>query len=411
MKRAARLLSLATVLSFAIGNSVWAAANADYNEGQKLYSARNYRAAAAKFETAMRAAPRDPNVIYYCALANQMSSNRTRARQLYEYIISGFPGSQVAGMASTALQQLGGAAPMSGSTAYGGSTSASSGGSERHGQSSGSMNGIQSTDSFSIPFQRGRNGSGVYVDGSINGQGIKFHLDTGAASTVVGANQMEAMGLGRAAAGQKFEITGVGDRTKVEGWNQAVTLRIGQAQCRDFPISVQDHMEGDPLLGQDFLHNFDCEIDPEKMEVVFHKKGSRRGGVAVQPRGTIDIPFRNGPGGHIIVVAQINGKNCEMYFDTGADSVCLGMKHLKALGLSIPENARQGLSHGVAGDTITWSFPIDKMKLGKLEKEDFTISVAESTKMDYPLLGQSFFGDYKHKVDPEAHVVHFYPNN
>lgn len=407
MKRSRLVLGLAAALLFSFGGAL--AASPDYAEGQKLFAQKNYRAAAAKFESAMKATPRDANTIYYCALASQMSSNRARARQLYEYLTSGFPGTQIATMASTALGQLGGAAPASGSTGGSASSGSSSAPSQPvAGAGRTQSYTIQCTDEFKVPFQKGRNGSGVYVDGTVNNQSMRFHLDTGAFSTAIGQNQMEALGLGRGAAGKKFELSGIGDRSKVEGWGQTVTLRIGQAYIRDFPITVQDHMEGDPLLGQDFLRHFDTEIDPEKMEVTFRTKGSGRK-TAVQPRGTIDVPFKNGPGGHIIVTAEVNGRPYEMFFDTGADSVCFGMADMKKLGLEVPSGAREGLSKGIAGDTRTWSFPVQKFKVGTIVKEDFEISVAESAKMGHPLLGQSFFGEYRHKVDAEAHVIHLYP--
>ena len=69
------------------------------------------------------------------------------------------------------------------------------------------------------------------------------------------------------------------------------------------------------------------------------------------------------------------------------------------------------MSSGIAGDTKTWSFPVDSVKLGKIEKENFTVSVVEGAKMDHPLLGQSFYGEYRTKVDPGAHVIHFCPAN
>lgn len=406
MKRFPLLTAIATMCIVSFG-AVYAA-SADYTDGQKLFAQKNYKAAAAKFEAAMKATPRDANTIYYCALANQMCSNRARARQLYEYIVSGFGGSQVANMASSALSQLGGAPPTAGAGgSSGGASSEPSPG--RGGRIATGYITVQSTDEFRVPFQRGRGGAGVYLDGQINGQSIRFHLDTGASSTAIGANHMEALGYGRAAQGQKFEIHGVGDREKVQGWRQTVTLKIGQAYIRDFPVAVQDHMEGDPLLGQDFLSLFETDIDPEKMECVFRKKGSRNNNAnRPQPRGTIDVPYNNGGGGHIIVTAEVNGRPYEMYFDTGADSVCFTMNDLKKLGLEIPAGAREGISRGVSGESRTWSFTVPKFKLGKIQKEDFEVSVVESSKMDKPLLGQSFFGEYKHKVDPANKVIHFY---
>lgn len=415
--KGARLLTAATVLLITLSGQQAHAANADYAEGQKLYAARNYRGAAARFEAAMRANPRDGNAIYYCALAHQMSSNRARARQLYEYISSSFPGTQLAGMASTALGQLGGAAPAAGTT--GGSSSSSTttsfagqpgGGGGGHGREERVNPNLNCPDEFKVPFDRGNNGKGVYIDVSVNGQPMRFHLDTGAGGSMIGANQMADLGYGRAAQGRKFNIGGVGERDDVKGWNQTVQLRVGQATVRDFPIMIQDHYEGEPLLGQDFLRNFETDIDPNKGQVTFRKKGTNRAS-ARMARGTVDVPFEDGPGGHILVTVQVNGKPYKFYFDTGADSIALGMKDLKPLGLEIPADAREGLSHGVAGQSRTWIFPVNSVKLGTMVKEGVNVSVVENSSMDHPLLGQSFFGDWRHKVDIPAHVIHFWPND
>jgi clan AA aspartic protease (TIGR02281 family) len=409
MKGACFLATTAALLLL-IGGTPALSANADYVEGQKLFAAKNYRAAAAKFEAAMRATPRDANAIYYCALANQMSSNRARARQLYEYISSSFPGSQIAGMAATALTQLGGAPPTAGSTGgSGGGTSYSGGGHSGSSEARSNPN-LTCPDEFRVPFEKGRNGAGVYVDVSVNGHAVKFHLDTGAGGSLIGANQMAELGFERAAQGKKFGIGGVGDRDDVKGWHQTVQLRIGQATIRDFPIDIQDNLEGDPLLGQDFLRNFDTEIDPNNSQVTFRKKGAKSSS-ARMARGAVDVPFEDAPGGHMIVTAQVNGKPYKFYFDTGADSVAFAMKDLKPLGLEIPSDYRGGTSRGVAGSTNTYNFPIDSIKLGTMVKENFMISVVENSTMDHPLLGQSFFGNYRHKVDTAAHLIHFWPND
>ncbi len=411
MKRLGLLIGIATV-----GSIAFSAANAaatDYSEGQKLFSQKNYRASAIKFETAMKANPRDPNGIYYCALANQLSNNRARARQLYEYLITGFGGSPAATMASTALNQLGGAPASGGGGGVAGS--GSSGGSASKASSDDndgfSANGtaprpasVDSPEEFRVPFQKGAGGH-VMVDGSVNGQGVQFMLDTGAGTTGLDFNHMAALGFGRGPSGQTFKIGGVGT-DKVKGWEQKVTLRIGQAYARDFPLTVQDH-DAPPLLGQDFLRNFEIDIDPEKSEVVFRKKGARKTSI-LQPRGTIDVPFTNGSGGHMYVMVEVNGKPYKMMFDTGAGSVAFSFKDMQRLGIEVPDSAREGTATGVAGSVRTLSFPIGKLKMGKIEKEDFTISVSEGKDIP-PLLGQSFYGEYKHKVDQEAHVIHFYP--
>lgn len=408
MKRAALAIGIISILLATTGSA--SAVSADFAEGQKLFTQKNYRAAAVRFEAAMKANPRDGNTVYYCALSNQLSNNRSRARQLYEYLVSGFPGTQVANMASSALGQLGGAPSAAGSSTDSSAATTSASGS-RSASASDTPRGVvpvQSPDEFRVPFTRGRGGH-VYVDAQVNGQTVNFILDTGASTTGVDADRMAAMGLSRAARGDKFKVAGIGDDGNVKGWNQEVTLKLGPAYARNFPLMIQDK-EAPPLLGQDFLRNFEIEIDPEKNEAVFRRKSAVRR-VAVQPRGTVDIPFTIGGGGHLWVTAEINGRPCKMIFDTGASDVCFTLKALKTLGLEIPGDAREGQASGVNGIVKTFSFPVRKMKLGTIIKEDFEIQASESAHDVPPLLGQSFFGNYRCKVDQEAKVIHLMPTN
>jgi clan AA aspartic protease (TIGR02281 family) len=398
MKRATIVATAALLL--VSGMSAFGA-NADYAEGQKLFAAKQYRAAATKFEAAMRAQPRDGNTIYYCALANQMCSNRVRARQLYEYITQSFPGSSLAGMASTALSQLGGAAPVSGTTGGSGSTSSVAS------RSSGGGPQLSGADEFRVPYEKGRSGA-VYLDVQINGHPIKFHFDTGAGSTVVGANHMEEIGFGRAAQGETFKVGGVGEKQDIKSWKQNVQLRVGQAYIRDFPLTVMEDLPGEPLLGQDVLRVYETEVDPANNVVIFRKRGASKSR-QITTRGTVDVPFRD-QGTHMIVKGMVNNKPYEFIYDTGADGVCFSFKDLKALGIELPANAREGISHGVGGDTKTWYFTVDSMKVGTIVREDMPVSVVEKSQMTHPLLGQSFFGQYGQKVDLEKKVIHLKPN-
>ena len=97
------LISLLTLQSFCLDSSQ---AKTPFDEGVALYGQKNYRAAAQKFEEAIAGSSRNANAIYYCAMSHQMCSNWARAKQLFEYVSTNFPNSQVAPMAVQALNQL-----------------------------------------------------------------------------------------------------------------------------------------------------------------------------------------------------------------------------------------------------------------------------------------------------------------
>jgi hypothetical protein len=56
-------------------------------------------------------------------------------------------------------------------------------------------------------------------------------------------------------------------------------------------------------------------------------------------------------------------------------------------------------------------FNVNSVALGSLKKEGIEVGVVENSTMDHPLLGQDFFGSWRHKVDNVKHVIHFWPND
>jgi hypothetical protein len=69
----------------------------------KLYRAKDYAGAASLFESLITSARPGANAYYYAALANQQVYKQSRAKQLFNYIISAFPGSVEATYAKKSL--------------------------------------------------------------------------------------------------------------------------------------------------------------------------------------------------------------------------------------------------------------------------------------------------------------------
>ncbi len=389
------LSSIAAIL-LAAPLSIQCASASDYSDGVKLFQQKNYRNAAVKFEAAMHGGSLNATTAYYCALSQQLSNNHARARQLYQYVSTNFPNSSEAGLAAKALAGLGGTS--GGGADAGGSTSYPT----TQTMQSGPPAYLSSLpDEIRVPSIAKRPNA-TYLEVSINGRSLLFQLDTGAYSTVVGANHLDELGLTRPNNGNTIEIHGVGNRQNIKGWFQKVDLKVGPIYRRDFPITVEDHMDGDPLLGQDFLKDFDTIVDART--ITFRKKTASVNRFATA-RGTIEIPFDIARDGHHLVVhAFVNKKPYDMIFDTGASDVVFGFGDFKRLNIPLPDRAADFLSHGVAGTTNTWKETVD-LQLGSIKKEDFPVSLVESEKMGMPLLGQSFFGSYKFMVDQAKHVI------
>lgn len=378
-----------------------AIADASYNEGVKLYTARNYRAAAAKFEAAMATMPNSPEAIYYCALCQQLSNNRTRARQLFEYLLQRFPQSRVAPSAQTALSQI---SALSQSVGMAAPTRGASIGQRGSRVASDDADLANVPDEVRIPFEK--RGNDIIVQVSVNNRTVPFILDTGAQSVVMGQNQLREWGIVRNESHNTFAVGGVGDGV-ARGWNQRLDLKLGPIFRRDFVCMIQDNLPTEPLLGQTFLKSFNVSIDDNARMVSLAKKsGSAASRVAHRSYYAKEVPFVRNAGGHMIVKAVINGKPLDMIFDTGAESTCVTTADWAKMNFSIPSDARESISHGVLGDAKTYVFPVERVQVGPLIQENFPLHVIESNK-SISLLGMSFYGKMKYAIDSNRNVIIF----
>lgn len=413
MPRLSKQICLLAALALLSG-SLSAASGADggFAEGIKLYNQKNYRAATVAFERAMQSTPSNANVVYYCAVSNQLSGNRARARQLFDYIVSSFPGSQVAQMSAMALRQWQTSSSQTDSADGGGPVRGSGGGAGDivhrdyldYATPTADLAGVPSE--VRVPFER--KGAGVYVEVSVNGQPIQCHFDTGAPDCCFGANHLQALGVARPPKeGVRENLSGVGDRKTVQEWEQHVDLKLGPIYRRNFPIAVQDYLPGEPLLGQTFFKPFYVTIDDDSKTVTLRKKTSASVS-QVSGRDYYSVPF-SWEGGHMIVSAEINGKPYQMIFDTGADGVAFTARDLQRLKIELPDDARAERHTGTGGETRGWGFTVGKIKLGPIVKEDIKVSMVENSNMPHPLLGQTFFSDYQYTIDNESKLIKFRP--
>lgn len=259
-------------------------------------------------------------------------------------------------------------------------------------------------DEVRIPFEK--HGDDIIIQVAVNNRQVPFILDTGAASVVMGQNHLREWGIVKGEAKNKFAVGGVGDGVAA-GWMQNLDLKVGQIYRRDFPCMIQDNLPTEPLLGQTFLKSFNVSIDDQSKIVTLAKKGgSAASRVAHRSYFAHEIPFVRNAGGHMLVDVVVNGRKTKMIFDTGAETTCFTTADCRELGIQVPSDARQGYSNGVLGQSKTYTFPIEKMQVGKIVNENFPISVIESPK-SIKLLGMSFYGRMKYAIDTNKNVIVF----
>lgn len=362
-----------------------AAFGAAFDDGVKLFGQRNYKAAALKFEQAVKSNPNDSNAFYYRALTYQCLGDRAKASSGYQQILQKFPYSTAAQYAQQALTP-----PDRPSRA-----SRSSG--SREFQSSFNADPEQTKIYFT------KQGRSFIVDAEVNNRKLPVCFDTGASLCIFGKNHLKQLGITPPSGPPTGEVVGVGSSEAVKSWQMNVDLKVGQIRRPNFPITVQENLPTDPLLGQSFFSDFEYTIDDSINTIVLAKKGSAR------PSSGSDsntVPFVL-EGREMVVTVDVNGRKCQMYFDTGADSVAFSRDQARSIGLTIPEDAQQSTSTGIGGTSNSLAFTVQRMRMGPIEKSDVEVSVVENAKMSKPLLGQSFYGGWQYTIDNQNKVIRF----
>lgn len=371
-----------------------AMADANFNQGVKLYGQRNFKGAVAAFESSIKTSPWDANAYYYLALSYHQMGSYPQAKERYKQIVAVFPNTPAAQMAISALQKLDpdfyrkltGSSGSSASTAAAGSSAVASDPSL--------------PESARVYFTR--QGNSLIVDADVNNRSMKMVFDTGAEGCAFGKNHLRTLGIAPPEGEPSGLASGVGSAGAVKIWNMKVNLKVGGITRRNFPIMVQDNLPTDPLLGQTFFSDYTYVIDNGANNIAFTKKGATRHAGA----DNYAVPFTR-EGKEMIVNVEINGKSCPMIFDTGADGITFSTDQVKKLGISIPDDAEQEVHQGIAGTTNASSFEVSKIKLGPVEKRNIKIGVVESSNMPRPLLGQTFYGDWQYTIDNSAKLIHF----
>ena len=241
----------------------------------------------------------------------------------------------------------------------------------------------------------------MFVNVQINGRPAEVMFDTGASTCLFGKEQLNNIGVIGYESTGKGSAAGVGSGTlSFDRANLRVTL--GDI-TKTINTAVSSKMNTPSLLGQDFFSDFRYEIDTAGGVIHFQRKGARH----YEALDTINIPFRTA-GKEILVTARVNGRDCEMIFDTGAYNNCFTVAQWQGqLGQSIPSDAKMVMASGVGGNTRGFQFRADRIELGAVMKTNVEVVVIESPSPPLPLLGQEFFKDKRFSIDNDAHVIRF----
>ena len=379
--------------------------------GIALFQKKQFAQALPYLKQAMKANPYDGNALYYYSLTCQKLGDRKNATTSYARLISQFPDSQARRLAVSALSILD---PTYCRQLLRPADYLNSGTSNKTAQftgGNGSGTTIYDVDSAvtqgRVDFTRFGAGSNLLqVTGRLHGRDCQFLFDTGASDCCVGKNTLRELNIPLPTGAPTTAVSGVGSKTGTPAWEQNIELKVGGI-TRNVRFVVLDQRD-EPLIGQTFFRDFIYTIDTDvgsngsKGTISFTKRTGARG--AAQS-SLSSVPFERIQSGHIVVPVEVNGKKSKMIFDTGASMVVFTRDQLKALQISIPADATPIRNTGVGGSTEGLIFNVSRLRMGSIDKADFQVGVVEDAKMQYPLLGQSFFSDYKYTLDYDRNIL------
>lgn len=372
------MLNRLLILAFLLFLATPALAQESYwSKGVQLYQQRKFETALQYFLAAQQK-DTTGDAMYYVGLCYQQLGAIAEARKTWSLTAKQFNNNAASLAAFRALAQLNRVYPQSNSQD---ATKAPT----------------TVAQTIEVPFSRLPSGQ-ILVNASVNGQPIDMMFDTGASDCFFKEKDFTKMGLAVPATGEKKRFLGVGG--EVSATLVPVNLTVG-AITRQVLVSVQDpdyprtcSLSPDvayPLLGQNFFGDLNYQLDFARDVIRFLPSSNNL--------DTDSIPLQR-DGNNLIVTVKVNGKECPMILDTGADSICFTDKQLAGLGVDRPTTANTGVSEGIGGQRVAYIFTVDSIKLGSVEKKNVAASVALNADMDKPLLGASFLNGLVVTINP-----------
>lgn len=121
---------------------------------------------------------------------------------------------------------------------------------------------VMADGSLQLPRQRDGH---FYADGSINGQPVRFMVDTGASSIAVSDALAERAGLEGGQVVQFHTANG----TRMGRLVRAQSIQVGALQVRNLTVGTgyTGPSQHDALLGQNFLRQFNVSIRGDVLEL------------------------------------------------------------------------------------------------------------------------------------------------
>jgi clan AA aspartic protease (TIGR02281 family) len=401
---------IALLAALLIAQPVAVSADATMAEGIKLFGQKNYTQAFYAFETAKANPSNAAQAMYYQAMCYLSMGQTDYARQTFTCIIDSYPGSSSSMAAKSALERIAASNSQPGSPAGGlsGAAGALEGApSAGSGWQAGTQSGVpRSTfaagfvqDKLGSPhstgsgYKRDRFGRMIVTVKVNNKISYPMLLDTGADVCSLSLEQAQQAGIDMSETIGKATLRGTSGEAQARIYR--AQLQVGtMIKTVNVYVTEKGHCDA-ALLGRNFFADVALEVDDTAHTIRFLDPKELRVGTE-----SAAVPYRtNGHG--MFVTAKINGRECEMVFDTGCSTTSFSDKQWSGMGLSFAAGeARSGYTAGLGGQRDAHFVNIGTVELGGVIKCRVPASVSIYGASDKPLLGMSFLQGLKYVVNP-----------
>lgn len=361
-----------------------------YADGAKLYAARRYVQAIDYFRAAYTAGIQQANSTYYLALCYHQLGKLEDARQAYTMVVQKFPGTPAAVNSQKMLARL---SPVVSQLQTGDSQ----------------VNWSQIPSNVAVPFRKDPQQGWIIIPATIGGAPISMIFDTGAGITTCRQTFIDSNNIKVTDTTHHGSLEGAGGEVQ----SSIVVAEVGVGPIRrNLAIAVEQDESYSangkqvptnmPLLGQNFFADLAYTIDDASKTITFKDPVQN----ARQTDPDREASYRM-DGTTMIIRPKLNGRECDMIFDTGCSLIAFADRHMDECGLVLPPSARSALSGGVGGSRQAFDFSIDSVQLGPVTKRNPQASVMLNSQLPDPLFGQSFLTGLRYTIDPVRKVIRF----
>lgn len=393
------VLNCALVFGF-VGLSVWAQESC-FDMGISEYQKQNFTRAISYFETTVATDPSNSEAFYYTAITYEQLGNYRKALDYYRKILAAFPQSKAAILSEAAINR-----PEFRKIA----------------RSKGVLTGIDSSLDL-IPKETWigfvRKGNSLVVEGQINGHPTKMIFDTGASACVFSVDQLERLGVDLPKGEPASFGAGVGSSNRIPMWTMTADLKLDRIERRSFPILVSPSPLPYPLLGENYYSDLEYTIDNQNKAILFKSRQDQKSltgrdnqagcpakmTVSASGNYVYNVPFKV-DNQSLVVVAKLDGKDCSMIFDTGADVCLFTEPQIEKLGIKLRWLGKSIKVTGTGGVTRAPLCEIENAQIGPISGPMLCL-VSNQTLMSKPLLGQTFFKNWHFTIDHAKSVIQF----